>query len=123
MKSLDQRGVPQGLSYVLASPLLLLEPISLRAKNIRDAQRARGLDLNGNWTARLLALPALVTPLITLALTDLDHRALVLNGRAFRARPRRTVLDPPPDSDAQRWFRRIVLIVAVLQIGLVRVWR
>jgi energy-coupling factor transport system permease protein len=122
LKSLDARGVSPGLSYLIASPLLLLAPLTSRAKDIRDAQRARGLDLTGSWKARITALPALFIPLITLALTDLDHRALVLTSRAFRARKQRTVIDPPLDSRRQMWLRRGVITIAVLQLGLVRLW-
>ncbi len=123
LRSLDARGVSPGLSYLLASPLLLLEPLSGRARDIRDAQRARGLDLTSNWRARILAVPVLLIPLITLALTDLDHRVLVLSGRAFRSGKRRTVLDAPPDSNGQVWLRRAVLSIAVLQLGFLLPWR
>ncbi len=123
LKSLDALGVSPEIGYLIASPLLLLEPFSQRARGIRDAQRARGMDLTGTWRARIAALPAMLVPLVTLALSDLDHRAMVLDGRGFRAEPRRTVLDAPPDDAAQRWFRRIVGTLAVLQLGLPLVWR
>jgi energy-coupling factor transport system permease protein len=122
LKSLDARGVSPVVSYLIASPLLLLEPLSLRARGIRDAQRARGMDLTGNWRARIGALPAMLIPLTALALSDLDHRVMILTGRAFRAHKRRTVLDAPPDDAAQMWFRRVVAGVAVLQLGALIVW-
>jgi energy-coupling factor transport system permease protein len=122
LKSLDQRGVPPGIGYLIASPLLLIEPFSDRAKSIRDAQRARGLDISGSWKARVKALPVLLIPLITLALADLDHRASILSVRAFRAQKRRTVIDAPPDDIFQVWLRRVLLVVAVLQLGLPLLW-
>jgi len=122
LKSLDARGVSPVVSYLIASPLLLLEPLSLRAQGIRDAQRARGMDLTGSWRARITALPALLIPLTALALSDLDHRVLILTGRAFRAHKRRTVLGAPADDPAQRWFRRVLAVVAVLQLGVPLVW-
>lgn len=123
LKALDQRGVPPGIGYLIASPLLLIEPFTDRARAIRDAQRARGLDITGSWKARVMALPVLLMPLITLALSDLDQRASVLSGRAFRARPRRTVINAPPDSVFQLRLRRILLAVAVLQLGAPLLWR
>jgi energy-coupling factor transport system permease protein len=122
LKALDAGGAPPAVSYLIASPLLLLEPLMMRAGDIRDAQRARGLDLTGSWKARVTALPMLLIPLVALALTDLDHRVLVLNGRAFQSGRRRTVIDPPADDAAQRWFRRIALVLAVLQLGLLFRW-
>ncbi len=123
LKALDQRGVPPGIGYLVASPLLLIEPFSDRAKAIRDAQRVRGLDITGSWKARITALPVLLMPLITLALSDLDQRASILSGRAFRAFPRRTVINAPHDSTFQVWFRRVVLAIAVLQLGIPLLWR
>ncbi|MBK1870245.1 energy-coupling factor transporter transmembrane component T family protein [Aestuariivirga sp. YIM B02566] len=117
LKALDSHGVPPGIAYLIASPLLLLEPFSARARAIRDAQQARGLDLTGSWKARVKAFPALLIPLVTLALSDLDHRATVLDGRAFRARPFRVVLDAPVDRPYERWLRRALLIAIPLQIG------
>jgi energy-coupling factor transport system permease protein len=123
LKALDQRGVSPGVSYLIASPLLLIEPFSERAKAIRDAQRARGLDLTSTWKARIFALPALLIPLITLALSDLDHRASILNSRAFRAQKRRTVIDAPPDDTFQVWLRRFLIVLAIAQLGLPLLWR
>ncbi|MBB3929012.1 energy-coupling factor transport system permease protein [Kaistia hirudinis] len=123
LKALDQRGVPAGIGYLIASPLLLIEPFTERARGIRDAQRVRGLNLTGSWKARAAALPVLLVPLITLALSDLDHRASVLSGRAFRAKPHRTVINAPPDSTLQIWVRRLLLLLAVLQLGLPLLWR
>jgi energy-coupling factor transport system permease protein len=123
LKALDARGVSPVVSYLIASPLLLLEPLSLRAQGIRDAQRARGMDLTGSWRARIAALPAMLIPLTALALSDLDHRVLILTGRAFRAHKRRTVLDAPADDPQQTWFRRVLALVAVLQLGIPLLWR
>jgi len=123
LKALDQRGVPPGLGYLIASPLLLIEPFSERARAIRDAQSVRGLDISGSWKARIKALPVLLMPLITLALSDLDHRASILSGRAFRSHPRRTVINAPRDTAFQIQARRILLVLAVLQLGLPLIWR
>ena len=113
------RNLASRLRGTDASPLLLIEPFSARARAIRDAQQARGLDLNGSWKARIKAFPALLIPLVTLALSDLDQRASVLDGRAFRARPFRVVLDAPVDQPYERWLRRLLLLALPVQIGLV----
>ncbi len=119
LKALDSHGIPPGIAYLVASPLLLLEPFSARARAIRDAQQARGLDLGGNWLSRGRAFAALLIPLVTLALADLDQRASVLDGRAFRARRFRTVLDAPPDARWERWLRRLLLLAIPVQLGAV----
>lgn len=116
LKALDSHGFPPGVSYLIASPLLLLEPFTQRARAIREAQMARGLDLEGSFLTRIRAFPALLLPLVTLALADIDHRAQVLDGRGFRSGPRRTVLDAPKDSAGQRFARRAMLALAPILI-------
>ena len=123
LAALDAQGFPPGVAYVIASPLLLLEPFTQRARTIREAQMTRGLDLQGRVSTRIRAFPALLMPLVTLALADIDARAQVLDGRGFRAMPRRTVLNAPPDSAAQRWARRALVLSLPLLIAGGLLWR
>ena len=116
LKALDAKGFSPAISYLIASPLLLLEPFNARARSIREAQQARGLDLDGSLKARLAAFRALLMPLITLALSDIDHRASVLDGRGFRAVPRRTVINPPADSATELWLRRLMLAAIPVEL-------
>jgi len=118
LKALDAKKVPPGLSYVLASPLLLLDLFAERARSIQAAQQTRGLSLDQSVLSRLLALPALLVPLVTLGLMDNHSRSAALTGRAFRAFPYRTVLSPPPDQPHGPILRRILLAATVLQGGL-----
>ena len=66
LKALDSHNFPPGMAYVIASPLLLLEPFTQRARAIREAQMARGLDLQGSFITRARAFPALLMPAILL---------------------------------------------------------
>lgn len=114
--SFDVAGMPPGLSFLLASPLLLVDEFTARAGAIRDAQQARGMRTD-RMPDRIRALKLLIVPLVTLALADAQERADVLNGRAFRAFPRRSVLSPPPDTARQRALRYALVAAAVLVTG------
>jgi energy-coupling factor transport system permease protein len=118
LKALDAKRVSPGLSYLLASPLLLIDLFAERAKSIQDAQQTRGLSLDQSALSRLLALPALLVPLVTLGLLDNQSRSAALTGRAFRALPYRTVLNPPPDQAYGPALRAILLAATALQGGL-----
>ncbi len=118
LKALDDKKVSPGLSYLLASPLLLIDLFAERAKSIEAAQQTRGLSLDQSALARLLALPALLVPLVTGGLMDNQSRSAALTGRAFRALPCRTVLNPPPDQPYGAALRRVLLAATVLQGGL-----
>ncbi len=118
LKALDAKKVSPGLSYVLASPLLLIDLFAERARSIQAAQQTRGLSLDQSALARLLVLPTLLVPLVTLGLMDNQSRSAALTGRAFRALPYRTVLNPPPDQPYGPALRRILLAATALQGGL-----
>lgn len=117
LKSFDAARWPPALSFLLASPLLLLDQFTARAKSISDAQQVRGLHVNGSIRARLRALTMLLVPLLTSALADAHERAHVLTARGFRALPYRTVLEPPHDTLLQRGFRLLLLALLVAEIG------
>ncbi|PZO74105.1 MAG: hypothetical protein DI629_18735 [Mesorhizobium amorphae] len=117
LRALDVARLPPGVSFLLASPLLLLEQFSTRASAIRDAQQARGLAVDGSFSKRLRALRVLVVPLVTLALADAHERSGALSARGFRALPFRTVAHPPPDSPFQRALRWALLVASLALFG------
>jgi energy-coupling factor transport system permease protein len=118
LKALDAKRIFPGFGYLLVSPLLLLDLFAERTRSIQAAQQTRGLSLEGPAWRRLLALPALLVPLITMGLLDMDYRSASLTGRAFRARHFRTVLDPPTDQFYGLSLRRFLLLAAAVQGGL-----
>jgi energy-coupling factor transport system permease protein len=121
LRSFDAAGWPPGLSFLLASPLLLIEQFAARAGAIRDAQQTRGLAVTG-IVSRLQAIRILIVPLVTLALADAHERSNVLTARGFRALPRRTVFAPPADSAAERRLRIALVVLAGLLLGYA-LWR
>ena len=119
LRTFDAARWPPALSFLLASPLLLLDQFSARASAIRDAQQTRGLAIGGSLAARIQALRILFVPLLTLALSDAQERAHVLTARGFRALPYRTVIDPPADSARESAFRVALAGVMMLEVAYV----
>ena len=122
LKALDAKGFSPGLSYLIASPLLIADLFAEKAQAIWDAQQARGLKIEGAPWSRLKTLPSMLIPLVVLGLDEAHHRSYALNARAFRALPRRTVIDAPQDSRNGRWVRMFLLAAAILQGGFA-LWR
>lgn len=119
LRAFDAARWPPALSFLLASPLLLLDQFAARTRAIRDAQQTRGLQIGGSLAQRVKALRILLVPLLTLALSDAQERAHVLTARGFRALPHRTVIDPPADSATERAIRFALAGVMLLEIALV----
>jgi|GEM_PF-1962166 len=115
LRSLEEMGVPASLSYLLTSPLLLIEQFSRRSHSIRDSQQTRGMNIQGSWLTRLKSLPSLFVPLVTLALSDTGERARVLEARGFRSLTRQRH-EPSAEARRRGAWRKTILAVAVLQV-------
>lgn len=117
LADLERRGVGRRAIFVVGAGLQAVSRTLVRAGEIVDAQRARGLDTEGRPWRRVRGLLPLAGPLIFGALTDVEQQTLALEARAFSARGRRTLLRLPADSSPQRllrWSAVGLVIVAIV---------
>ncbi len=116
MTALVSIGMPASLSYIVLTTLQIIPRFQAKAASILDAQRSRGLEVEGNILRRARALLPLVVPLILGSLVEIDHRAIALEARAFRRPGPRTSLIILLDSAAQNWLRRLLIALAVFLV-------
>ncbi len=102
---LERRGLGRRAAFVVSTAIGTVPRMVERAKEIVEAQRARGLDTQGGVRGRLRGLLPLAGPLVLSALTEVEQRTMALEARAFSAPGKRTVLRPYPDSPIQRALR------------------
>jgi energy-coupling factor transport system permease protein len=118
VEAMTDRGVPFGRMYLLVSTLTLVPRLRARAAQILEAQQCRGLKLGGSPVARVTALGPLVLPLVLGALAEVDEQVLALDSRGADRGLRRTALEPPPDSGAERALRWTCAALVTLAYGL-----
>jgi energy-coupling factor transport system permease protein len=111
---LERRGLGQRALFILGSALGLIPRLAGRAREISEAQRARGLDTEGPPWRRVRGLLPLAGPLIASALYEAEERALALEARAFPATHRRPLLRVLPDSRGERLARHALLLTTAL---------
>lgn len=83
VRSLLSGPLPARCGYLIASPLLLAEQIKLRWAQVREAQLARGIAVNGSFRERAASMPSLFFPLVLGLLNDLPSRSAALDMKAF----------------------------------------
>lgn len=83
VKALLNGPAPDGIAYLMASPLLLAEQIKVRIGEIREAQLARGVRVKGALRERFSSLSSLVFPLVLGLLNDLPARSAALDMKGF----------------------------------------
>ncbi len=115
---LEQRGLGRRASFVISAAIGTVPRMAARAREIVDAQRARGMDTEGGLRGRFRGLMPLSGPLVLGALTDVEQRTMALEARAFTAPGRRTVLRPYPDSRPQRTLRWALSFLAAALIAM-----
>ncbi|QIF96123.1 energy-coupling factor transporter transmembrane protein EcfT [Proteus vulgaris] len=118
IRALFASRLPMSLSYLLAGPLLLVEQLRQQLHNIREAQLARGVPLDGTFWQRLITLPAIILPLISHVLSDLTIRSAALDMRGFRIIKKRTTLYPPADTPLQMMLRYLILLLILFEGGI-----
>lgn len=117
---LERRGTSPRLTYAVAATMDAVPAMIERGRSIRDSQRARGLDTEGSVGARLRGVLPLAGPAVLGAIHDVEGRTLALETRGFGRPGRRHVLWAPPDTEPERFWRWVlVVVVAMLVVGTV----
>jgi energy-coupling factor transport system permease protein len=119
---LERRGIPPRFAFVAVATIEAIPTLIERAAVIGESQRARGLDTEGSFRARLRGVLPLVGPVIIGSLTDVEERSLALESRAFSRPGRRYLLWSMPDTTwerALRWglFAGLITLIALRLTG------
>jgi energy-coupling factor transport system permease protein len=117
---LERRGVPPRFAFVAVATIEAVPTLVERAATIGESQRARGLDTEGSFRARLRGLLPIVGPVIITSLTDVEERTLALESRAFSRPGRRYLLWAMPDTTTERALR-FILFAALLGLIAIRI--
>ena len=88
--SLVKIGLPYAVAFVLSTGLQFVPMMGRKAKNVLDAQRARGISLEPGWSA-LRNYPAFLGPILIQAFQFAEELAEAMEARGFGL-PGRTFL-------------------------------
>lgn len=105
--ALLKMGVPYPFAFVLSASMQFVPVLVRRLRNIRDAQRARGIPIEGSLNL-LIHLPALAGPLLIQAFKFADELAEAMEARGFGIPGRRFRREP-----RFRWMDWLVVILSV----------
>ena len=115
---LERRGLGRRGAFVVGSALGAVPRTLERAREVTDAQRARGMETEGGLWRRFRGLVPLIGPVLFGALAEVEERTMALEARAFTAPGRRTILRALPDSGRQRAGRWLLFVGSVVAVVL-----
>lgn len=112
MLSLEQRNCPPNATFVILSTFQMIPQMSANAKAIQDAQRARGIETEGNLKTRARAFLPMLLPLLLSSFSVAEEKSLALETRGFNYPCQKTRLRIVTDTKAQKVFRTALIIVS-----------
>jgi energy-coupling factor transport system permease protein len=118
LSDLERRGLGRRATFVVGAAISTVPRLTERAREIVDAQRARGLDTEGSPWRRIRGLVPLAGPMIANSLAEVEERTMALEARAFSAPGGRTLLRVLPDTSTQRIARWVIGVGTIVVISL-----
>lgn len=115
--SLVRRGLPTRFGYVMIAVLQIIPTMTAATQSIMDAQRSRGMELDGSLWRRLRAFLPLMGPLVTSSLIATEERALALEVRGFSGQGRPSFLHEEQIPPYAGLVRLLALVALALGIG------
>lgn len=118
-QALEEKKVNYKVSYVFVSTLNMIDILGKNSQTIMNAQRARGVETEGNLLIRAKAFVPSFIPLILSAITGAEERVLTLESRGFNVQcPKVRVL-----SLTKSGLEKPLVIISVLITLVIVGWR
>jgi len=92
VETLVRKGMSPRIGYVIVSVFQIIPEMMSSMGTIMDAQRARGMETEGNLFVRVKAFVPLLGPVILGSLINTKERAMALEVRGFNSRTQKTYL-------------------------------
>lgn len=92
VESLVRKGLSPRIGYVIISVFQIIPEMMSSMDTIMDAQRARGMETEGNLAVRVKAFLPLLGPVVLGSLINTKERAMALEVRGFNSEAPKTFL-------------------------------
>lgn len=122
-RALEASGMNYKAAYVFTSTLQMIEILNQNSKTIMNAQKARGVETEGNMIVRAKAFVPALVPLILGAVISSEERVLTLEARGFSFQGEKTHLFNLEKSGLEKSVSVVSYVVTVLVIaGRIMLW-
>ena len=115
---MEKADVSRKVTFVIASTIQMIPQVKMLQKTIEEAQKSRGIEMEGNFITRMKAFVPMMGPLVLSLLQQSEERVLALESKGFSANVRKTSVYQIKKSGAD-WIL-IIIIVAVTVIVFVK---
>lgn len=120
--SMEQSGMNHKAAYVFLATFKMIDVMKQNTYKIMDAQRARGVETEGNLFIRAKAFIPIIIPLVVNAMLEVGERALTLESKAFSVKCKKTIMIPATYNGYEKKALMISIIIVLCAIGGTIVW-
>lgn len=121
--SLEKAGMSPKASYVVLSTLQMVPVLKKKSETIMNAQKARGVETEGNLIVRAKVFVPTIIPLVLSSITGTEERALTLEARGFSSGIRPTHLEDIEKTLADKTATVIITVLFIIAIaGRIALW-
>jgi energy-coupling factor transport system permease protein len=122
-RALEDTGMNYKAAYIFIATLQMIQLLGQNSRIIMDAQRARGVETEGNLLTRAKAFFPSLVPLILGSITGAEERALTLEAKGFDVNCKKTHLFELERSGREKTVIGIAaLLTALIFTGRVLLW-
>ena len=112
-------GLSPKIGYVVSSVFQIIPQMAETMATITDAQRSRGMEMEGKLMTRIKAFFPLISPVVMSSLISTRERAIALEVRGFDSNQKKSFLTEIKHTKLDRVFK----ILSILGILLAAAWR
>ena len=112
--AMEKTGIHYKLTYIILSTLQMIDILSQNSKTILNAQKARGIETEGNAIIRTKAFISVLLPLFLTAVIGLEDRALSLETKGFLVQGPKTHLLEIKRSGHESYAVGTAIVITIL---------
>lgn len=121
--ALEKKGMSAKASYVVLSTLQMVPVLKKKSQIIMNAQKARGVETEGNMLVRAKVFIPTIIPLVLSSIAGTEERALTLEARGFSSNKKHTYLYDIREKSIDKTINIIIVIgLIILILGRVSLW-
>lgn len=120
--ALEQSGLSHRAAYIFVSTFKMIDVLGDSSRRIMNAQRARGVETEGNVFVRARALVPILIPLIVNAMLSVGERTLTLESKGFALEGAKTILIPVRKNGFEGTALVTMAVVTACSIGGAAAW-
>ncbi len=121
--ALERMGISYKASFVFLSTFQMIEVLGKSSKTIMNAQRARGIETEGNLLVRCKAFFPMIVPLVVGSIMNTEERVLTLECKGFDTQcPKTRLLELKKSGNEWKAIAFSAIVTAAILIGRIMLW-